>query len=225
MTTSTRGDLPRLRDGLTTFMATLFLASCFTGPRPTLETVDTLAPVNDPAAESVLRVLTSTPATSFTVGYEIVTKFGGAVTSATVSFDPILGTSVDIADTRYLYTAEGTTTTCSKSTFECTTGIDETRVSDRQLTSTFHKQSAIERIRQDVRVAVGPSVGRTDSLVDMATTCAEFPVVDSAGAPRTKSYCAFDDVSVIASMETADLSVTAISMSPSADPALFQPPA
>jgi len=206
-------------------MATLFLASCFTGPRPTLETVDTVAPVNDPAAESVLRVLTSTPATSFTVGYEIVTKFGGAVTSATVSFDPILGTSVDIADTRYLYTAEGTTTTCSKSTFECTTGIDETRVSDRQLTSTFHKQSAIERIRQDARVAVGPSVGRTDSLVDMATTCAEFPVVDSAGAPRTKSYCAFDDVSVIASMETADLSVTAISMSPSADPALFQPPA
>ena len=225
MTTSTRGDLRRLCNGLTTVMATVFLASCFTGPRPTLETVDTLAPVNDPAAESVLQVLTSTPTTSFTIEYEIVTKFGGAITSATVSFDPILGTSVDIADTRYLYTAEGTTSTCSKSTFECTTGIDETRVSDRQLTSTFHKQSAIERIRQDVRVAVGPAVGRTDSLVDTAITCAEFPVVDSAGAPQTKSYCAFDDVSVIASMETADLSVTAVSMSPTADPALFQPPA
>lgn len=206
-------------------MGALVLTGCFTGPRPTLESVDELDPVNDPVANSLLQILTSQSATQFTIDYEIVTKFGGAVSSATVAFDPILGTSVDIGDTRYLYTAEGTTSTCSKVTFDCTTGIDETRVSDVQLTSTFHKQSAIERIRQDARVSTGPATSRTATIVDSSVECIDFAVVDSAGAPRTKSYCAFVGPNVIASMDTADLSVTATAASFTADVERFQPPA
>jgi hypothetical protein len=202
------------------------LSSCFTGARPTLEPVDTLVTVNDPAASAVLDILGSSPATnSFTVRYEIVTNFGGLTSLAVVAVDEILGTSVEIGETRYLYTAEGTTSTCSTTTFECVTGIDETRVSDRQLTSTFFKQSAIERIRQDTRVAVAPAISREDStVVDRTNVCVDFSVVDSQGAARTKTYCALENYAVIASMETADLTVRAVSVEDSVDAARFQPP-
>jgi hypothetical protein len=203
------------------------LSSCFTGARPTLEPVDTIVMVDDPAASAVLDILGSTPtSTSFTVSYEIVTNFGGLTTLAVVAVDEILGTSVEIAETRYLFTAEGTTSTCSTTTFECVNGIDETRVSDRQLTSTFFKQSAIERIRQDTRVAVAPANGRQDStIVDRTSVCADFSVVDSQGAARTKTYCALADYAVISAMETADLSVRAVAVEDSIDTARFQPPA
>jgi hypothetical protein len=208
-------------------MLSVLSTACFTGERPTLETSDTVAPVNDPAAAAILDVLAAAPTTpSFTVRYEIVTKFGGLETLAVVAVDPILGTSVEIGTTRYLYTAEGTTSTCSTDTFECATGIDETRVSDRQITSTFFKQSAIERIRQDTRVAVAPATGyERTTVVDASSRCADFTVVDSEGASRTKLYCVLVNHGVIATMETADLSVQIVGLEDTVDPARFQPPA
>lgn len=200
------------------------VSACFTGPRPTLEPSDTIAPLVDPAARAVVDSLSMSSTASFTIEYEIVTKFGGATTSAVVAFDPVLGTSVEIGDTRYLYSAQGTTTTCTVSTTDCSAGIDETRVSDRQLTSTFFKQSANERIRQDARVAVAPASGYPSTAADRATTCADFTVVDTTGASRTKTYCAFDDAHVIAIMDTADLSISARSITESVDAARFQPP-
>jgi len=204
----------------------LVLSSCFTGPRPTLEPIDTLVEVNDPAASAVIDVLAASPTGSFTITYEIVTNFGGLTTNAVVAVDDILGTSVEIGETRYLYTAEGATSTCSTTTLECATGIDETRVSDRQLTSTFFKQSAIERIRQDTRVAVAPAVGRQDDGVPGRTgVCADFTVVDSQGASRVKTYCALDGQAVISSMQTADLTVRTLEVNDTVDIARFQPPA
>ncbi len=161
---------------------------------------------------------------SFTIEYDVVTKFGGLTTTAIVAIDPILGKSVEIGDTRFLYTAEGTTSTCTVSTGECSNGIDETRVSDRQLTSTFFAQSAMERIRQDARVAVGPANGYASTTAERPTTCADFTVVDSTGASRTKTYCAFDALSVIAVLDTADLSITATTVTDTIDTARFQPP-
>lgn len=205
---------------------TATLSSCVTGPRPTLEPADTVVPLADPAAAAVVDALATSPTSSFTIEYDIVTNFGGQTTRAVVSVDEILGTSVEIGDTRYLFTAEGTTSTCSTTTLECSTGIDETRVSDRQLTSTFFKQSAIERIRQDARVAVGPATGYEGSAdSERPSVCADFTVVDSQGASRTKTYCALTDYGVIATMEIADLSVRTVLVEDSVDPARFQPPA
>lgn len=202
----------------------LLVSSCFTGPRPSLETTDTIAPVQDPAARALVDLLATSTDASFTIEYDVVTKFGGLTTTAIVAIDPILGKSVEIGDTRFLYTAEGTTSTCTVSTGECSNGIDETRVSDRQLTSTFFAQSAMERIRQDARVAVGPANGYASTTAERATTCADFTVVDSTGASRTKTYCAFDDLSVIAVLDTADLSITATTVTDTIDTARFQPP-
>lgn len=210
----------------TTIVLALALSSCFTGSRPTLEPADTLVPLDDPAAADVVTALATTATTAFTIEYEIVTKFGGQTTRAVIATDEILGTSVEIGDIRYLFTAEGTTSTCSTTTLECATGIDETRVSDRQLTSTFFKQSAIERIRQDARVAVGPATGYEGSTdVGRASRCADFSVVDTQGAARTKTYCVFENYGVIATMDVADLSVRTVMVEDTVDPARFQPPA
>ena len=219
-----------MRGSASTLAATIVLAlalsSCFTGSRPTLEPADTLVRLDDLAATAVVSALTTTATTAFTIEYEIVTKFGGQTTRAVIATDEILGTSVEIGDTRYLFTAEGTTSTCSTTTFECATGIDETRISDRQLTSTFFKQSAIERIRQDARVAVGPATGYEGTTdVGRASRCADFSVVDTQGAARTKTYCVFENYGVIATMDIADLSVRTVRVEDTVDPARFQPPA
>jgi hypothetical protein len=73
---------------------------------------------------------------------------------------------------------------------------------------------------------VAPANGRQDStIVDRASVCADFSVVDSQGAARTKTYCALADYAVISAMETADLSVRAVAVEDSIDTARFQPPA
>jgi hypothetical protein len=101
--------------------------------------------------------------------------------------------------------------TCSTITAECAPGIDESRVSDRQLVSTIFKKATIERMQQDARVAVGSAIASNEVIVDMNATCSAIPVVDSNGATQSKTYCAFTDLGVVASMNTADLAIKALS--------------
>ena len=192
--------------------AVLF-SGCFTGERPTLIPNETVPAVSDVAIQDVITILESTPSTAFTITYEVVTKFGDLHTAATLAFDAAFGTSITIAEVRYIYLANGTTLTCSTITSDCSPGIDESRVSDRQLVSTIFKQAAIERMQQDSRVAVGSAVASQEVVVDNDATCSSIPVVDGNGATQSKSYCAFTQLGVIASMDTADLSVTALSYS------------
>jgi hypothetical protein len=103
--------------------------------------------------------------------------------------------------------------TCSTLAADCTPGIDESRVSDRQLVSTVFKKAAIERMTQDARVAIGPAVASQETIADNVATCVAIPVIDSNGATQSKNYCAFTNLGVIASMNTADLAVTATSFS------------
>lgn len=194
-------------------MSALVLSSCFTGERPTLIPNETVPAVSDVAIQDVVSILESTPATAFTITYEIVTKFGDLHTAATLAFDAAFGTSITIAEVRYIYAANGTTLTCSTITSNCSPGIDESRVSDRQLVSTIFKQAAIDRLQQDSRVAVGSAVASQEIIVDNDATCSSIPVVDGKGATQSKKYCAFNQLGVIASMDTADLAVTALSYS------------
>jgi hypothetical protein len=52
----------------------------------------------------------------------------------------------------------------------------------------------------------------TSSISDQAITCTAIPVVDSNAITQEKTYCAFDNLGVLASLETADLSISAISV-------------
>ena len=189
----------------------LVLSGCFTGERPTLMPEKTVPAVSDTAIQDVIAILNSTPTSNFTIAYEVVTKFGDLHTAATLAFDPSLGTSITIAEVRYIYLANGTTLTCSTITSDCAPGIDESRVSDRQLVSTIFKKATIERMQQDARVAVGSAVASDVVIVDNNASCSAIPVVDGNGATQSKTYCAFTDLGVVASMDTADLTITALS--------------
>lgn len=149
---------------------------------------------------------------TFTVNYRVLTKFGNLSSDAAFAHHPDFGNSISIGDVRFIYAPDGTSFTCSTDTGECKPGIDESRVSDRQLVSTIFQSSAIERILQDTRVAVGMGSSTTSSVNDQPTTCTVIPVVDSNAATQAKTYCAFDNLGVLASLETADLSISAISV-------------
>jgi hypothetical protein len=202
-------------------VATLALTGCFTGERPTLLVDQTIPRLADEAATAVITVLDTPPTAPFTVTYTVTTKYGGLVTEATVGYDPALGTSVNIAEVRYLSRSDGSTLTCSTISGDCTPGIDETRVSDRQLTSSIFSASAADRMRQDVKVAVADSVASTTDVAGRPATCATIPVVDSSGLRREKVYCAFANLGVIASLDTADLLIEADEVLDTADPTLF----
>ena len=203
-------------------LAAVILAGCVTGERPRLVTDDTIPAVDDQAIGAVIDVLGADPTEqSFRVDYTVTTKFGGQSTTASLSFDRTLGTSVQIAEVRFVFAADGSTATCSDITSECRTGIDETRVADRMVNSRIFDGAIADRLRQDVMVAVGDSSGSTRTVADRPATCVEVPVVDSSGVTREKSYCAFDGLGVLAYLDGADLLIEATAVSMSVDPADF----
>jgi len=59
---------------------------------------------------------------------------------------------------------------------------------------------------------VGMGTSTTSSVNDQPTTCTAIPVIDSSATAQKKTYCAFDNLGVLASLETADLSISAISV-------------
>lgn len=200
----------------------LVLAGCFTGERPRLVVDDTLPPVDDTAISTVVDVLSApSDGTAFTVVYRITTKFGGQTTDGSVVIDPLNGTSVRIADTRYITRLDGSTITCSTITNACTPGIDETKVADRMLNSRIFRDAIVDRLRQDATVAVGDSTLERRSVADRPASCVRVPVVDTSGITQQKSYCAFDGLGVLASLDAADLFIETEQVLMSADPAAF----
>ena len=200
------------RLALTMLCAGLLLQGCFTGPRPTLLSPTTTPTVEDQSAQKVIDVLASGTTLTFTVNYRVLTKFGNLSSDAAFAHHPDFGNSMSVGDVRFIYAPDGTSFTCSTTTGECKPGIDESRISDRQLVSTIFQSSAIERILQDTRVAVGMGTSTTSSIDNQPTTCTAIPVVDSNATTQEKTYCAFDNLGVLASLETADLSISAISV-------------
>ncbi|MGA0879467.1 MAG: hypothetical protein ACO3SP_10150 [Ilumatobacteraceae bacterium] len=196
------------------------LSGCMTGPRPRLIDDTTNAPLANESAQGLVEVLSATPAQPFTVVYDVLTKFGGQTTTATVTGDVTHGTAVEIGTIRYIFLPDGRTFTCENDT--CATGTDETKVSDRQLTSRFFKESAIGRIRQDSRVAMGEITSADSQVAGNTALCIDVPVIDGNGASRTKSYCALSDYGMLASMDTADLTITARSVTSTADLSYFR---
>lgn len=202
--------------------------SCQTGPRPTFGPATTEVSIADPAITDVMNRLASQMTSPFTVTYDTVTKFGGRQSTAQVTFDPELGYAVLIDSTLFVFPVGDISRTCRWSeellvVDGCVAGIDETRVSDLGLNSRSFTSAASDRLRQDAQVATGQASARSITEADHDAVCADVPVVDGSGAPRTKSYCAFADVPVISSLDTADLSVVAVFVDDIATVALLQP--
>lgn len=196
------------------------LSGCMTGPRPRLVDDTTNTPLTNENAQGVVDALITAPRQPYTVSYDILTKFGGRTSSATVTGDSTHGTAVQIDAIRYVFLPDGRTFTCVSGA--CAAGTDETLVSDRQLTSRFFKESAVSRIRQDARVAMGEITFEITPVAGTSALCIGVPVIDGNGASQTKSYCAFSTYGLLASMDTADLTITATSVASSADLTYFE---
>ncbi|MEO5901256.1 MAG: hypothetical protein ABIR68_14180 [Ilumatobacteraceae bacterium] len=206
-------------------LCALFLAGCFTGKRPSFreDTFGVGTTTGDAAIDAVLAKLdlaTTTPPT-FTAGYDIVVRFGNVPKTATVVVDGVneavtMHDNTNGGDVRLLQTAAGAQT-CRGSI--CASGLDETALSDTQLTSTFWAADIAKRLRFDAASKIGPTAQRTEQVGGQTASC-----VDVVQANNTASYCVLDD-GVLARLTDADVYITLMSFATTADPTAFSPPA
>lgn len=200
--------------------------ACMTGPRPTLGPTTSLAPVTDPAIIDVIDLLSAAPTSSFTVTYDITTKYGGIPSTAEVTVDPELGTAIVIENVLFIIPTDDSARTCTwseetLSAQDCTSGIDEARVSYLQLNSRVFKDAAMDRLRRDSQIAAGNASPREAVVAEQVAVCVDIPVIDANGAQQSKSYCAYPNLGVIASLDTADLAITAVFVDDIATTTLF----
>jgi hypothetical protein len=194
------------------------LAGCFTGPRPSLESQDqqsaSTSPIGDANVDAVLTRLDRVADATFTAHLHVLTRYGNVETDVVVSQDGLDRQSVTIGNVRYLRD-HGAASTCDLAAGTCTSGIDESRVSNLQLTSQFYGIGAAARLRQDARVRVSSSEPSTSEIAGQRATCVLVPVTGG-----NKVYCALDN-GVLASVNDATFAVTLTDYSPTVDEALF----
>lgn len=208
---------------------TVVTAGCVTGPRPTLGPTTSVAPITDPAISSLIDVLSTNPSAPFSVTYDVTTRYGSIASSAEVVFDPSRGTAILIDTVLFVLPSNDSAVTCtwseeSLSIGECSSGIDETRVSHLQLNSRVFREAAIDRLRRDAEVASGPSTAREATIAERPATCVDVPVIDGNGSQQKKSYCVFPELGILASLDTADLIINAIFIDDIVTTTLFNVP-
>ena len=95
--------------------------------------------------------------------------------------------SITIGDTRYLIET-GRTRTCDLASSSCSHGLDDTKVSDLQITHQFWSRATEQRLRIDASRNIGPSESYLAEFADTQVNCVSVPVVGG-----TKVYCVTDE--------------------------------
>lgn len=172
--------------------AALFLAACATGPRPTLTDE---RQIDDSAVEAVLDRLSAAQDAAFTAVYTITpTATGSTPSTATVTHSPtetmVVFAEGDVVTVEYV-TVDGEARTCAANQTECVTGsLDETRISNLAVTSSFWGPSAAQKLRTDASRNVADATSRTAQVADQPATCADVPV--GTTTVIAIEYCALD---------------------------------
>ena len=159
------------------------LSACATGPRPTL-VAD--IPVNDAGIVAVLDAFDLADSAEFTANYRITVNYGNVAVNASVT-QKQRERSVTIGDIRYLVET-GSTRTCMLSNSTCTQGLDDTKVSDVQITHQFWSRATAQRLRIDASRNIGPTEQYFAVFATADTNCVSVPVVGG-----TKVYCVTQD--------------------------------
>jgi hypothetical protein len=168
-------------------LATLALAACATGPRPSFDADEPAQQATgDPAVDAVLERLDRVGLEQFTADYTILTRLGGLESTATVVQASDSRRSITINAVRFL-DGTGTSSTCNLTTAECEAIINDARVSDVQITHDFYGSSFARRLRVDAGRSLAPARGYAETIGGQPAVCADVPV--SGG---TKVYCALD---------------------------------
>ncbi|MBL6635673.1 MAG: hypothetical protein O3B40_02550 [Actinobacteria bacterium] len=186
------------------------LSACATGPRPTL-VAD--IPVNDAGIVAVLDAFDLADSAEFTANYRITVNYGNVAVNASVT-QKQRERSVTIGDIRYLVET-GSTRTCMLSNSTCTQGLDDTKVSDVQITHQFWSRATAQRLRIDASRNIGPTEQYVAVFADADTNCVSVPVVGG-----TKVYCVTQD-GVLAHYAGPDLLIELTEYSNEVDQTLF----
>lgn len=191
------------------------LSACATGERPTLVAPPTIP--DDPVAAAVIERLERGSAATFTATYDITPTMTGIPTAATVVQSGDRRRTV-IGTVEYLRDG-ATTRTCFSGDVECTTGFDETRISNLNITHEFWGRSAVARLSLEAGRAVGTTTGRTETIAGVSATCADVVVPAQQGA-GTLVYCAID-AGPLALYNGADVRIELTSFSTEVDETLL----
>jgi len=207
--------VPTVRSLAIAVVATLALAACATGPRPSFDADEpTQTATGDPAIDAVLERLDRVGLEQFTADYTILTRLGGQESTATVVQADNSRRSITINAVRFL-DGSGTVATCNLTTAECEAVINDARVSDVQITHDFYGSSFARRLRVDAGRSLAPARGYTESIGGQPATCADVPV--SGG---TKVYCALDS-GPLARYDGNDVVVNLVALNPTPDESKF----
>ncbi|NBS29582.1 MAG: hypothetical protein EBS76_03505 [Actinobacteria bacterium] len=186
------------------------LSACAAGPRPTL-VAD--VPVNDAGIVAVLDAFELADAAEFTASYRITVNYGNITVNASVT-QKQRERSITIGDIRYLVET-GNTRTCTLSNSTCTKGLDDTKVSDVQVTHQFWSRATAQRLRTDASRNIGPTEQYVAEFAGIDTNCVSVPVVGG-----TKVYCVTQD-GVLAHYAGPDLLIELTDYSNEVDQTLF----
>ena len=189
----------------------LLLAGC-TGKRGSLATSasaatggDTGVPVGDAAVDAVLAGLERAMTTSFTVTYAIARKLGATQATALVSRAP-LATSVTIGDIRFV--RADVDHTCVLSTKTCEATINDARISDLGLASSFWRAAPARSLRVAYSRRAGAAVGSDETIAGQPAHCVAVP-----GGTGIERYCSLD-AGAVARWDTAYVTVELTSWEP-----------
>jgi hypothetical protein len=155
-------------------------------------------PVGDASVDAVLDDLERPMEQSFTATYAVTRKLGAKQATAVVSRGP-LAISVTVGDVRYV--RADTDHTCLLATKACEETINEARVSDLGLSSTFWRAAPARSLRVAYGRRAAPATGEPTTIAGQAARCATVAV--GAGA---ETYCALA-TGAIARMDTAYVTI------------------
>jgi hypothetical protein len=163
-------------------------AGCALGSRPHLtEEAAALGgapgtPSGDAGADRVLALLEAVGNGPFTASYQVTRKLGPNVTTATVVQDGDRR-SVTVSDVRFVHTDQDVT--CKLSTKSCEPGVQDARISDYSIGSTFWAEGPARALRVAMTRRAGAPVASTQTIGGQEAQCVDVPV--GAGVEH---YCA-----------------------------------
>ncbi|MEO1057704.1 MAG: hypothetical protein AAFY28_12385 [Actinomycetota bacterium] len=207
---------PAARAALVAAVGGLVLSACFTGERPSFEDEVPLdEPTGSAEVDEVLTLLDSVDVATFSADYEILTKFGGLESTATVVQADDGRRSITVNDIRFLINT-GTDSTCDLVADTCEATINDARISDTLLSHNFYADSFAQRLRVDANRRVGDPRGYRITQAGQQATCVEVPV--SGGSVN---YCALDN-GPLARYDGADQFIEMVAIGTEIDEAAFE---
>jgi outer membrane lipoprotein-sorting protein len=205
-----------IRVAVVALCASLFLAGCFTGQRPSFEpTQPSIEPTGNPNIDAVLERLESVSTAVFTADYSILTKLGNVTSTARVVQSAPDRRSITINNVRFIYDG-ASVATCNLLTAECEATINDARVSDVSVTHEFYGKSFAQRLRVDASRRVGDPAGYSITQAGQQALCVDVPVTGG-----TVSYCALSN-GVLARYDGNDLFIEMTAYSDFPDETAFE---